>query len=604
MVNADFIEKVIIKAILKDSSFTALMSGVFLKEYFDDGLIGEVFDVCKEHFKEYKTIAPIDVIIHNFEKKEEVKLLIEECNAIDIDLVENREYVLRTVDEYLKDQAVKVAIMKSADIVEKNKDRIEIRSLIEDALCKTLWIDLGLNYFDQLGERLKRILSCADVKIPTYFPTFDEQINGGFPPYTLSLICAAIHGGKCVAGDTPITIKDKETNSEISVTIRSLFEKFDGECITIENPSPYNIANKICKVNNYQVKSNVGWIDIDYVMETIPLQKIYVYFTSGRFIECADLHKFIGIDNNEISAIDLKIGDMILSEDEVDEVFDVIITEKKEVMYDISLPHHRLYYTNGILSHNSQTLCNLAARQVLHGHNPVLMTLEMSEDMFAQRFDSVFTTLDINRMYLEKSKRTEMFKRLVEIKNTEGRGQLFIKQYPTGEASVTQMKSYLRELVMRGVTPSIAYVDYLQLMKPEGKSKGDLYVDNKKISEQLRALSFEFKMPVVSVSQLNREGMGVDFGNVNFTHIAESMGIGATADYIGIYGQDQDQMIYESELYCKNTKNRLGGRVGETFKFYVDKKSLKMYDETELDMWIEDADKSGDTRTVSSSRPR
>jgi hypothetical protein len=74
------------------------------------------------------------------------------------------------------------------------------------------------------------------------------------------------------------------------------------------------------------------------------------------------------------------------------------------------------------------------------------------------------------------------------------------------------------------------------------------------------------------------------------------MGIPATADFMAILGTDQSQMVYESEVLYKITKSRIGGLVGTIDKFYLDKRSLKMYDSIELDQWIEDATISGDDR--------
>jgi len=74
------------------------------------------------------------------------------------------------------------------------------------------------------------------------------------------------------------------------------------------------------------------------------------------------------------------------------------------------------------------------------------------------------------------------------------------------------------------------------------------------------------------------------------------MGIPATADFMAILGIDETQMVYESEILYKIVKSRIGGRVGMIDKFYLDKRSLKMYDATELDIWIEDATISGDER--------
>ena len=75
-----------------------------------------------------------------------------------------------------------------------------------------------------------------------------------------------------------------------------------------------------------------------------------------------------------------------------------------------------------------------------------------------------------------------------------------------------------------------------------------------------------------------------------------SFGIPATADSMIVQGVDEDGMIYENELKWKCVKNRLGGQVGKIGKWYHDQKSLRIYDEEELDLWVEEAIRSGDQR--------
>lgn len=347
---------------------------------------------------------------------------------------------------------------------------------------------------------------------------------------------------------------------------------------------------------NIKVLSDDGWISIEEIHQTIPLRKYLVLFESGIELECADNHKLISIDNKEIFAKDLEIGDKIKSIDGYDIVFDVFDTKEEVEMYDLTLENHHLYYTNDILSHNSNTMANFAARQVLNGHNVVILTLEMSQDAFAQRFDGIYSGFNVNRMYLSRGQRRELARKLGEIKNTENRGNLFIKQYATGDASVLDFRSYLRELTLRGIPIDIVYVDYINLMKSAYRTENNMYSTIKRVSEELRALAFEFKCPVVSVSQLNREGFYTQFSEVDFNHIAESMGIPATADFMVIMGTSEEEMVYESEILYKITKSRIGGRVGHVEKFYLDKHSLKMYDASELDLWIDDATISGDER--------
>lgn len=440
-INSDYLEKIIVKGIMNNKDFLVLTSAVFEAKYFDDPYIRIAFEFCKTYFTEYNNIPSRDSIINCSEENVEgVRNLIEEVESLEFDLSRSYEFLLEQSNDYLKEKALKNAIVDSIDEVEDPERRNQIRDRIEKALIKDLKIDLGLHYFEHLGIRLHRIFTASEDRVPTFFPVFDEFINNGFPPFTLSILTAKIHGGK------------------------------------------------------------------------------------------------------------------------------------------------------------SNTMANFAARQVLNGFNPVVISLEMGEDAFAQRFDGIYSCMDINRMYLSRRYKEQLVSKLREIKRTENRGELFIKQYPTGEASVLDFKVYLRELIMRGTQPHILYVDYINLMKTAYKVERNMYSTVKRVAEELRALSFEFKIPVVSVSQLNREGTFANFNALDFNFVAESLGVPATADFMAILGTDEDKMIYENEILYKITKNRLGGRVGEIEKFYMDARSLKMYDISEQELWVQEAEISGDDR--------
>ncbi len=447
--NSDFVEKIILKGMLNDKDFLILTSSVFEPEYFDDPSISHAFKFCKEYADQYRMIPERDSIINSSDSPDDIRDIIMQADQTDFNIADSYEFLLSQSNDYLKEKALKRAIIDSVDDVEDPERRNSIQKRIENALIKDIKVDLGLKYFEDMGVRLRRIFTTSENRIPTYFPVFDEMINGGFPPLTFNVLTAKIHGGK------------------------------------------------------------------------------------------------------------------------------------------------------------SNTMANFAARQVLHGHNAVILTLEMAQDAFAQRFDGIYTGLDINRMYLSRTARRNLMDSLRDVKDTENRGELFIKQYPTGDASVLDFRIYLRELLLRGIDISIVYVDYINLMKSAYKTDGSMYSAIKRISEELRALSFEFKCPIVSVSQLNREGFYVQFSEINFNHTAESMGIPATADFMAILGADEEQMLYESEVLYKITKSRIGGRVGHIERFYLDKRSLKMYDESELDLWIEEATISGDDRdTIEQRRQR
>jgi len=444
MIDDQYLIQCMFKTALEDKQYLTTITTSFEPEYFGESVHSEIFKFLNSYLREFKQIPQKEIIINSIPSdiKNEAKSFFEEIDSIDYDSARNYNWLLENTNVYLKDKAIKKAIIDSVDIIDEKGDINRIKSLIENALCKDIKIDLGLDYWNQLGERLQRIFTATDNRIPSYYPQLDEYLNGGFPPFTLSVWVARVHG----------------------------------------------------------FKSNI--------------------------------------------------------------------------------------------------MANIISRQVLAGHNVGLCTLEMSEDMFAQRFDSIYSMLDINRIYINKKLQKELIKTLKELKERENRGNLFIKSYPTGAASTANFRIWLRELAMRDVKPNILYCDYINLMKPEYKSRDSLYTDVKRISEELRAIGFEFNIPVVSVSQLNRSGTFMSFDEVDMNSIAESLGVPATADFMAIMGGDEESMVYESEVAYKIVKNRLGGRIGTIDKFYYDDRSLKMYDSTELDIWIEDAKRTGSNRNL------
>ena len=442
-VDPGFLEKIIIKSCQEYKHFLVLISNAFEPEYFDGHVAGKIFEFTRKHLEEYTSLPDRNVVINSLEEgiREDAKEFYQELDSIDFNISENYDWLLEESNKFLKDKALKRAIIQSVDIIDKDDEREKVREYIEAALCKDIKIDLGLNYWEDLGSRLRRILTSTDTRIPTGFGQFDEYITGGFPAFSFSVIVAEIHGFK------------------------------------------------------------------------------------------------------------------------------------------------------------TNTLINMAARQTAKGFNPVILTLEMSEDAYAQRFDSIYSLSDMNRMYLSSENIKDLARKLKIVKDSNGHGTLLIKQFPTGAASVRDFRIYLRELLIRDIKFNIIYVDYINLMMTAfKKGDGNLYITVKTIAEELRALSFEFRVPIVSVSQLNREGSFVDFSELSFNYIAESKGLPATCDFMAILGTSEEDLIYQSEVHYKIVKNRFGGRIGEVGKFYYDSRSLKMYDMIEENLWIQEASETGDER--------
>lgn len=204
------LEKLIIKACCLDQDFMATLSTSFSKDYFDNKTASKVYDYLVKHFQEYGKIAPKSVVISEYDVggSNDVGEFYQDIESIDFNYVNNHDFLFDKTNAYLKEKAVKEAFLKGVDIINRKEDFALLRPLMDDALAKDLRIDLGTDYFGSLQERLTRLMGPGAVRIPTGFPTLDEYITGGIPPYTLSVIVARIHGFKCLSGDTKITINN------------------------------------------------------------------------------------------------------------------------------------------------------------------------------------------------------------------------------------------------------------------------------------------------------------------------------------------------------------------------------------------------------------
>lgn len=216
-------------------------------------------------------------------------------------------------------------------------------------------------------------------------------------------------------------------------------------------------------------------------------------------------------------------------------------------------------------------LSNIAKNFLEQGLKVVVISLEMSEDVYAQRFDAHISTNDINSL---NATHEDSIARIKKFYADHPTASLFIKEYPPKSVTCNDIRAYLDSLKLAGHSFDVLIVDYLNLVKSSIKSD-NMFVDGLDVSEKLRAISYEFKVPVISAIQTNREGMNnADAGMQN---ISQSSGIAFTADFLlSLFQTDEDRM--QHMIMGKILKNRLGGQIGKTVAFTLDERNLTLTD--------------------------
>lgn len=238
----------------------------------------------------------------------------------------------------------------------------------------------------------------------------------------------------------------------------------------------------------------------------------------------------------------------------------------------------------------SNILANLGYNFLKQNLKVAVISMEMSQNVYLRRFDSLISKIDIDELGL--SSMVGQLKDKIEAfyKYQYPGARLNIKEYPPNSKSAKNLEKYVEELVVaKGWKPDVLIVDYLNLLKPNGgSSKGDasLYEDGKIVSEQLRKLSYDLSIPVLTAVQCNSSGFNT--ADIGMQNIAESRGIAHTADFIaGLYQTEEENM--DGVFHMKILKSRLGE--SKNLRFEFDKHTMEFRDINDMEPPPEDAKK-------------
>ena len=145
----------------------------------------------------------------------------------------------------------------------------------------------------------------------------------------------------------------------------------------------------------------------------------------------------------------------------------------------------------------SWSLVALGGYAVKLGYNVLHYTLELGEDYVGRRYDAFFTQIPVDKISSQKDK--------IESTVEELKGNLIIKEFPTGKATMTTVESHIQKVKDLGIEPDLVIIDYVDLLSSKRKT-----VDRKSeiddIYSSTKGLARELNIPIWSVSQVNRAG--------------------------------------------------------------------------------------------------
>lgn len=226
-------------------------------------------------------------------------------------------------------------------------------------------------------------------------------------------------------------------------------------------------------------------------------------------------------------------------------------------------------------------LGNVAANIAEQGKSVLVISLEMSEMVYAERIASNVTKIPMKDF---KYNAPLLREALGDQQKRVPEGKIFIKEFPPSTVTPKQIGAFIKKLKDSGERIDAVVIDYVNLLHTTFGSNS--YERIKHICEQVRALSYIFKCPFISATQLNRGGY--DTENPGMDNLSESIGLAATADVIlSIYQTEED--LEMGIIRLGMMKNRYGPR-GMTQAMIIEYLTLTITQSSEAEETMREED--------------
>lgn len=222
----------------------------------------------------------------------------------------------------------------------------------------------------------------------------------------------------------------------------------------------------------------------------------------------------------------------------------------------------------------SVALQNISMNFAKQKMNGIYITLELKEELVAQRIDSMMTGR--GKKDLIANMGTASAEIMLKGKNM---GDFWIKRMPESTTTVHDIKAYVRELQIKtGIKLDYIAVDYLDLLSSPRVDVSDTFNKDKYVCEELRALAAELDITLVTASQLNRSAVEAE----EYSHANIAGGISKIYTADNVIGIRNTQFMRErGELQFEFLKTRNSNGVGQSMKLGYNIDTLEIYDHPE-----------------------
>jgi len=365
-------------------------------------------------------------------------------------------------------------------------------------------------------------------------------------------------------------IFEDQKNLQISKTMLSMNERFEKFPTVSEmrlELDSEDVYNRLVEIMNMDVTEYQTEFLLEEIEEFIREKLIHnvnveiaMNLTNGKSEELKkspdDLREAIAF------SFDTKVGLDFLEEEE--RLYNHLHNKDRVIPTGISVLNKVIeggYHEKSLTLYMAETnlgksliMASGAVDTILRNKNVLYVSCEMSEDKISERIMS--NMFDVATEDLKMMPRNKFHEKFEKIKK-QVHHKLVVKEYPPRTIHTGHIRNLIKELkVRKKFVPDIIFIDYLGIMNPIYKNKGDnSYLEVKRISEEVRALAVELGIPIVSAVQTNRGGFGD--AEIDLTDISDSIGTAATADVI-IGVTQSEEMRNMGKYVWIILKNRYG----------------------------------------------
>ena len=229
-------------------------------------------------------------------------------------------------------------------------------------------------------------------------------------------------------------------------------------------------------------------------------------------------------------------------------------------------------FAGGSGSGKSLVMMNIALSWLQQSLSGVYVSLELSEELCALRTDAMLSGMSTKDIRKDIDT-AELKVKLVGKKA----GRYRIKALPA-QSTVNDIRSFIKEYqIQTGNKVDFVMVDYLDLLMPVSVkvNPNDQFIKDKYVAEELRNLSQELNVLLVTASQLNRSA--VEEIEFDHSHIAGGISKINTADNVfGIFTSRAMKERGRYQIQCMKSRSSTG--VGQKIDLEYNIETMRITD--------------------------